>query len=98
MHKALLAAAIVVLPLFSVPPAFAMKGIEAARSCESQPKRCKVIYEESGDIHILVDGRVIHCSGPQEECTVVRQGGKPGGAADPLTPAAPGPGNLTLLR
>lgn len=73
MHKVLLAtAALFVLPLVAATPAFAMKGIDAARSCEAQGNRCKVIYDTSGGevIVIIVDGQTIVCPTPQDECFV----------------------------
>lgn len=70
MYKAILTAAIVVLPLFAVTPAFAMKGIDAARACNANPK-CKLLLDDAGGATIIIDGTVIDCNSPQEDCIVV---------------------------
>lgn len=70
MYKAILTAAIVVLPLFAVTPAFAMKGIDAARACNANPK-CKLMLDDYGGATIIIDGTVIDCNSPQEDCIIV---------------------------
>jgi hypothetical protein len=87
MNKLLLTAAIVVLPLFSTMPAFAMKGIDAARSCNANPK-CTLLLDDAGGATILIGDHIIDCNSPQEECVVVQRTGKPititgGGATRP---------------
>ncbi|QDZ12118.1 hypothetical protein [Devosia ginsengisoli] len=77
MERRLLCAAVAAMTMFSPLPAFAMKGIDAARSCEARPG-CKVIYDNSGGdvIVIVVDGSTIVCPTPQSECEVwTRVGG-----------------------
>lgn len=102
MNKHLLTAAIVVLPLFSAAPVYAMKGIDAARSCNAQPKRCSVQMDEGGGATIYVDGYVIDCNSPQEECTVIirpRVGGAvgpAGNAGDVLDPGSPTGGGMPM--
>jgi len=106
-------AALVMLPLFSAMPAFAMKGIDAARSCESRAG-CKVIYDNSGGsvIVIVVDGTTIVCPTPQDECAVwTKTGGAsrpaigvdgllvdPGKSGGSGKPVIPGPGGMTIQR
>lgn len=73
MERRLLCAAVAAMTMtvFSPLPAFAMKGIDAARSCEARAG-CKVIYDNSGGevIVIVVDGTTIVCPTPQSECSV----------------------------
>lgn len=71
MHRLLLTAAFVAVPLFGSTPVLAMSGIDAARSCAAQPKRCSLQMDEGGGATIYVDGYVIDCNSPQEECTII---------------------------
>lgn len=88
MHKPLVVAALIALPLLSATPAFAVKGIDAARACEAQGSRCKVIYDNSGGevIVIVVDGKTIVCPTPQDECSVWTKVG--GARLDHISPDA----------
>lgn len=70
MNKVLLIAAVAVLPLLSVAPAFAMKGIDAARACNANPK-CKLLLDDAGGATIIMGDTMIDCNSPQEECVVV---------------------------
>lgn len=70
MNKVLLIAAVAVLPLLSVAPAFAMKGIDAARVCNANPK-CKLLLDDAGGATIIMGDTMIDCNSPQEECVVV---------------------------
>ncbi|KQX38844.1 hypothetical protein ASD04_09345 [Devosia sp. Root436] len=114
MDHRLLGAAVAALTILSPLPAFAMKGIDAARSCEARPG-CKVIYDNSGGevIVIVVDGSTIVCPTPQSECEVwTRVGGTrlphadldavladPGRSSGSGKPSvAPRPGGLTITR
>ena len=77
MNMRSLYAGLLVLPLFSASPAFAMKGIDAARACNARPN-CTLILDNSGGdvIVIVVDGKTIVCDTPQSECQVwTRVGG-----------------------
>jgi len=67
----LTAAAAALLSASFVPQAFAMSGIDAARSCESQKGRCKALFDEGGGVTILVDGYIIDCPSPKEQCNVI---------------------------
>lgn len=72
MHKLILtAAASALVSVTFVPSAFAMSGIDAARSCESQKGRCKALFDDSGGVTILVDGYIIDCPSPQAQCEIV---------------------------
>lgn len=115
MNKRVLTAAVLLaLPLLQVVPAYATKGIDAARACEARPG-CKVIYDNSGGdvIVIVVDGTTIVCPSPQEDCFVwTRMGGTrlphvdvDGIIADPgrttgsgKPMVAPRPGGLAITR
>ena len=115
MNKRVLTAAVLLaLPLLQVVPAYATKGIDAARACEARPG-CKVIYDNSGGdvIVIVVDGQTIVCPSPQEDCFVwTRVGGTrlphvdvdsviadPGRTTGSGKPmVAPRPGGLTITR
>lgn len=71
MHRFILAAAaLTTLSAAFVPPAFAMKGIDATRSCNAQPTRCRAHIDESGSVIISVDGYIIECPAPDQECRV----------------------------
>lgn len=76
MHKVLLTAAVIALPLLSTAPAFAMKGIDAARACDANPK-CTLLLDDAGGATILIGDRMIDCNSPQEECVVVHRVTKP---------------------
>lgn len=51
-------------------PAFATKGIDAARTCNATP-RCVLVFEDDGGIIIQMGGTIIVCPGPQSECKVL---------------------------
>jgi hypothetical protein len=71
MHRTILAAiALVTLSVAFIPPAFAMKGIDATRSCNAQPARCHAHIDPSGSVVISVDGYIIICPAPDQECQV----------------------------
>ncbi|MET3900850.1 hypothetical protein ABIB57_004818 [Devosia sp. UYZn731] len=72
MHKILLTAAILAVPFFAVTPSFAMKGIDAARSCEAQKPKCRVTFDDGGGATIFIGDTIIDCPTPQGECSVVR--------------------------
>jgi len=66
----------IVVPLLAVStPSFATKGIDAARSCNANPK-CTVIFDDGGGATIIIGDVIIDCPGPQEECVVVRRAPK----------------------
>lgn len=69
MHKVLLTAAIVILPLLTAAPAFAMKGIDAARTCNADPS-CILLLNDSGLVTIIKGDDIIICEGPQADCQV----------------------------
>lgn len=77
MNMRSLYSGLLILPLLSASPAFAMKGIDAARTCSARPN-CTLILDNSGGdvIVIVVDGTTIVCDTPQSECQVwTRVGG-----------------------
>jgi hypothetical protein len=69
MNKILLVA-VAALPLFAVAPAYAMKGIDAARLCDAQPKRCTALFDQGGGVTILIDDKIISCASGQAECQI----------------------------
>lgn len=87
MNARILLTSFLVLPLFSAAPALAMNGLDAARSCNAQPKRCSAQFDEGGGVTIYVDGYVIDCNSPQEECTITIRPRVLGGAGKPATNA-----------
>lgn len=71
MHRFLLAAlALTTLSAAFAPPALAMKRIDATRSCNAQPSRCRAHIDPSGSVVISVDGYIIICPAPDQECHV----------------------------
>lgn len=61
----------VVSPILLVStPAFATKGIDAARVCEATPG-CRLLLHGDGTITIYVNGHTIYCTGPQDDCHVL---------------------------
>ena len=86
MTKTLAILLAIASPLLLVStPAFATKGIDAARACEAQP-RCVVTYFDDGSIVIFKGDTFIECAGPQADCKVMI---KP--ATDTSTPITDGP-------
>jgi hypothetical protein len=70
--------AFVLASLVVASPAFAMKGIDAARQCEARPD-CHVTYRDDGSIFIeAVGGGIVECEGPKRECIVLTSKGVPG--------------------
>lgn len=73
MTKAFVSLLALAVPmLLAAGPAYATKGIDAARACEANPK-CTALYDEAGGVTILVGDTIIDCPGPQKECSVVRK-------------------------
>lgn len=71
MTKALVSALAVVLPVLAfATPSYATKGIDAARSCEANPK-CTALYDDAGGVTILIGDKIIDCPGPQKECVIL---------------------------
>ena len=84
MIKSLACALAIVSPILLVStPAFATKGIDAARTCEATPG-CRVTYMPGGDIYLDYNGKTIYCDGPKAECIVMIRGqsGGPASAVD----------------
>ncbi|MEQ1770318.1 MAG: hypothetical protein ABL879_10810 [Devosia sp.] len=65
--KAIAVSALVIGTLIAATPAFAMKGIDAARACEARSD-CHVHYRDDGSIFIEAVGGNVECDGPQAEC------------------------------
>ena len=97
MHRTLATlAAVAVLPLFTAAPAFAMKGIDAARSCNANPK-CTLLLDNAGGATIIMGDVIIDCNSPQEECVVVSRT-RPTGQNSPRPQTGLAAGTATLLR
>lgn len=81
MNKLAFLSLILAVPLFAATPAFATKGIDAARSCVAQgPHSCTAVFDDNGGVTIVKGDTVIQCNGPQEDCHILRT--KPVGGSD----------------